>query len=726
MTAAIFQAIVILVILVPATLTRAAVIVSPPADAIEQFAPADFTVCVDRAYDNPFDPDEIAIDAEFVSPDNRRVSVPAFWWAPPTGQPGEPGFRVRFAPPAAGKWTMTVTARDRGGERRSEPVSLEVKPGASRGFVRRSPDSRQYFQRDDGSAYFPIGLNIAWVEGSAADAYAGWFEKLSRAGGNFARVWMCHGGVYIEHGKSGLGRIDPDHAAYVERVLELARKHDIGVMLCFINHREFLDRDMWGEADWPRHVYNAANGGPATRPVDFFTGDASRKLFKRRLRYIVARYSAYTSAAFWELINEQEHIPVAVPDEWNCEMAGYLKQVDPMRRPVTTSASCPPGTWRCDHIDLTQSHLYGDGEVADGVTPILNAIAAHRVFGKPHLIAEYGISFKGPDAPFDPRKIGTALHNSLWAAACGGAAGTAAHWWWDNYIDPQNQWHHYIPISKFAAAIDWPRRNFQPISIPPPQIRDLRHETFTDLSIDCTGGFARSHGELVTVAPNGAVNRSIPRFHFGPTKPDMQTRARIAIDMPADGEMVLRIGDVSDYSLLRVWVDDKPTADFLASALPGSADVEKTQFMEHLNRIYQARINKDRRVPLSKGRRTIEIANLAGDWVTIESITFTNARSSRYDNLAAVATRDEPTGETLAWLYDVTSNWKSDRDGEQPREHRDISLKLPARADSPMVAEWWDTWRGVLIHTETVHARGGMVDLSPPPFTRDIAVRLRP
>src|SRR5438034_7711990 len=175
-------------------------------------------------------------------------------------------------------------------------------------------------------------------------------------------------------------------------------------------------------------------------------------MFKRRLRYIIARYSAYTNIMCWELFNEQELSRVPVSKEWNAEMARYIKSIDPYQHLISNSAGLPDSVWRLDEISITQSHLYGTGDVIDLATPIVSSIRHHERFNKPHLVAEFGISYKGPDTEFDPNGEGTALHNSLWAAAMGGACGTAANWWWDNYVAPKNLWHVYRGIASFAAT----------------------------------------------------------------------------------------------------------------------------------------------------------------------------------------------------------------------------------------------------------------------------------
>ncbi len=152
-------------------------------------------------------------------------------------------------------------------------------------------------------------------------------------------------------------------------------------------------------------------------------------------------------------------------------MASYLKAHDPYRHLVTTSFSSPgPAVvWNLPDIDLTQRHIYGgDHPIPDMEDQLAKDTRAHEAYGKPHLIGEIGISWKGPDSKFDLEGLGTEFHNYLWAGALAGAAGGSVSWWWDNYIDPKNLWSQYTALAKFAAAVDWPRRSFAPLRLETP------------------------------------------------------------------------------------------------------------------------------------------------------------------------------------------------------------------------------------------------------------------
>jgi hypothetical protein len=73
-----------------------------------------------------------------------------------------------------------------------------------------------------------------------------------------------------------------------------------------------------------------------------------------------------------------------------------------------------------------------------------------RGFGKPFFFGEQGI--EGP-VSVDPE--GKHFHDTIWATALSGAAGTGLYWWWHNYIEPYNLYRHYKPLAQFVRGIDF-------------------------------------------------------------------------------------------------------------------------------------------------------------------------------------------------------------------------------------------------------------------------------
>lgn len=693
---------------------------TPPTAA---FARGEWRVDVGQTYANPYDPRQISVDATFVDAAGDPRVMPAFWRPNKDTQGG--AFYVRFAPDKPGPWTMHVDAVDTTGKRTSTDQKFDVAASNAPGLVRVA-DNKRYFRYDNGQTYFPIGINLAWPPG---DERAAWYDKtfadMNRVGATFARVWMAHGPVVIETSKTGLGRYDETNAAYYDAILESADKHGVRVMLCFLNHRDFLVRDMWGPAGWPTSPYNAANGGPATLPGDVFTNDDARRHFRARLRYVVARYAAYTGLGFWELMNEQEFTPTPVPAEWDREMADYLTATDPYRRLVSTSAHVPDAVWQLPNMALTQAHLYGDGNQSDLVPAVLSSIRKHEKFAKPHLIAEYGIDGAGEDGKFDPAGRGTAFHNALWSAALGGSAGTTMHWWWDNYIWPKGLWRDFKPLADFVKPVHFAGKNFAPV-----RVTELRRKDATgygDLTIPAAGGWGGKMDGPQTLPPNGRPEKPIVTYLCGPGHAGRYAPVEFDMDFPADSKLTLRAGRVNDYCLVRVSVDGKPIGETLFSATPGSPGIGKTEWTKE-GHGYRAEGIEPRTLaaPIPAGRHRVTLDAVAGDWVTLSGVTFSNALDNHYAHLDAVAVQDGPTKETLAWVYDTRSTWKTDRDGPAIEPQSGVTLVVPNVTSGTWTATWWDTRAGRAVSTVRVSAKNNALTLDVPTFTRDIALRLSP
>src|SRR5205807_1005769 len=139
-------------------------------------------------------------------------------------------------------------------------------------------------------------------------------------------------------------------------------------------------------------------------------------------------------------------------------------------------------------------------------------------------------------------------------------------------------WNVYTGIAKFAQAVDWPRRKFQPLFLTAPRKSDdSSPEQFSDLKVNSSGAWCRSTDRPTQILPNGHAVPAVPKFIFGPDKPDWKTPTLFTIDMPADGKLIIHVDEVSDCALLRVFVDKNPVADFPFSALPGSPGVKETR-----------------------------------------------------------------------------------------------------------------------------------------------------
>lgn len=424
-----------------------------PATAIAQYARLELQLETTITVENPYDPAQIDLLVHFTAPDGRVLTVPAFWMQPydlTTQQPvGEAGWRVRFTPSLAGTWQ--AQAELVGAQAMSEAIAFTVTPAATPGFIRIHPDNPRYFAFDDGSFYFPNGLNIGWAGEDVLGDYERWLDSLSAHDGNLIRVWMASWSFGIEWADTGLGNYGArlKQAWLLDQIFAMAEERGIYIMLCLLNHGAFSTSV---NSEWGQNPYNDDLGGPLKTPAEFVTNEVAKALFKQRLRYIAARWGYSTHLFAWEWWNEVNWTGIGddtlIP--WITEMTPVLQQYDPNDHLITNSNANGAFTqvWAMPEIDFSQQHDYTGGDLLRTLARDLGRITKTAP-DKPLLIGELGYS-AGAQVALDAMH----LHTGLWGAPFLGYAGGSMYWWWDTFIAPQEQWHQYGALARFFAGED--------------------------------------------------------------------------------------------------------------------------------------------------------------------------------------------------------------------------------------------------------------------------------
>ena len=262
----------------------------------------------------------------------------------------------------------------------------------------------------------------------------------------------------LEWNDTGLGDYTArlDRARLLDRVIEMAEARGIYLIVVLLNHGAFSTDT---NPEWADNPYNTANGGPCATPAQFVTDAKAREYFKRRVRYIAARWAYSPNLLAWEWWNEVEltRIETVALKPWLQEMGATLRQFDPYRHLTTISyaGDGDPAIWGLPEIDLLQRHEYNQGEPKwfKAVSDINALQRIPKKINKPFLIGEFAYSPDGErDTPAG--NLGIHLHNSLWASAFNGYAGGAMYWWWDSLVEPANLWPHYQGLAQFLRGVD--------------------------------------------------------------------------------------------------------------------------------------------------------------------------------------------------------------------------------------------------------------------------------
>lgn len=449
------------------SMVRAITSVVPLAGTVGRYEKFEVKVSLDADFTNPYDPDDIRLDAQFTAPSGKNVTVPGFYYRDfkleltDTGQnltaTGDWSWRVRFTPDEVGPWSYQVLATTQAsGTVRSEAQAFTVAESKKHGFIRVDKRNPRYLVFDDGTPYFPIGEDMSWYGAGGMADYRTWLDALHVANGNFIRVWMPAWAFGIEWSDTGLGNYDKrqDRAYMLDTLFEMVSERDVYIMLTLLNHGQF---SVTTDSEWASNPYNAANGGPLKDPVEFATNPEAQRLWQQKLRYIAARWGYSTNLLCWEWWNEVNWTPLADQDilaPWAARSAAFLKPLDPYGHLITTSGSQVSDDAVWNEMDFTQDHKY-------------NMQSLVREFGldvpkwlkrypaKPFLMGEFG-------SPNEYDLHGQLIHLGLWSAPMLGAAGSGMTWWWDNNVQPNNLYYHFAALSAYFAGEDMGAHSWQP------------------------------------------------------------------------------------------------------------------------------------------------------------------------------------------------------------------------------------------------------------------------
>jgi hypothetical protein len=436
-----------------------AITIVPSGQTIEKYSYVSFDINSAASYSNPYNPNDVRVDIVFKDPNNTSIVLPCFYIS---GSSGNSHWRGRFTPKKTGQYSYQAKVYVYDVlDGLSEVSYLTVSDSNKDGFINLNPQSNYSFVHDSGKPFRGIGENICWDPRPAYDdpnyTYEYMFPRLGASSCNFARVWICmwNRGMPLEWVSPGLGRYDEAAATRIDTILSLAEQNGIYLMLTLDGTAALASLpDYWGGGNyWPHNPYNAANGGPCANAAAFFTNSSAKEFYKKRLRYIIARWGYNPHLCVIEFFNEIDgayadgdaNVPASDIVSWHAEMAAYLKSIDPFGHLVSTSAGYKtiPGLWNVSGLDFSQTHPYGS------TNDIYNRTVSFKTtYNKPYVAGEFGYDWRGPAEAGTQSDYERELHMGLWRGMFSPTPVLPLTWFWDSFAD-WNDW------SIFNTAADY-------------------------------------------------------------------------------------------------------------------------------------------------------------------------------------------------------------------------------------------------------------------------------
>ncbi|RYG26966.1 hypothetical protein EON82_01280 [bacterium] len=717
---------------------------------VAQYRMAEYSVKVAGSFVDPFDPEDVALDVRVTAPSGKRLSIPGFLYQPyrrTVGRATQPiaisttdalaagkasptrtvddaeimvpsgptEWRVRFTPREVGAHRLEFVLKTRQGVARKAGPALIATKGKG-GFVRVSPRDRRFFALEDGASYWPLGANIAWAGARGTRDYDDWLAEYAKAGANWGRLWLSpHWATFALETKK-LGRIDLGNAWRLDYVLRVAQGKGIRLALCIDSYNVLRDRVSWPE--WERSPHRLL----LKRPADFWTDQVADRLYRNKLRYLVARWGAFTGTMAWEFWNEVDgtaDYKVAPIRAWHERMADFLHRIDPYGHPITTSfggngeGAGDRSVFELKGIDYTQSHRYDDPDLALGVFAAEERLGS---LGKPHFVGEVGADASGDRAADDPE--GLQVHDPLWASLAAGAAGAAMPWWWDSYVHPKKLYGLFAAAANFTKRVDFDREGFRSVT---PSVRfeaepnPLPRRDAVPLADGVGWSAAPFHKPLtVRIDRNGMNAPRLAKLQQGVgNHGDLHNPVTFETDLPWPTRLVVEVGDVSGYggAAIRIVRDGETLVE---QAFPDPDGDRDTATLKQYA--------KDYIVEIPAGRHRVTVENPGQDWF-VANYRVVDAVERRAPPLLVRAVVGRRTA--IVWARHEDRTWRAAVAHKKIDPIAPTRLTLSGLAKGQWRVERWDTWSGKRLGcTNVTVGTDGLAHLSLPRIENDLALKL--
>ncbi len=688
-------------------------------DQVERYQSISSQLEVFQEITNPYNPDEIQIEAILETPSQKELIVPCFYF-----KPGEniSFWQFRYTPTEIGTYQIYFAINSKGQNQKTKSFSFKVTPSSRPGFIRMNPTSYSTFRFDSGKPLRLIGENVCW-----ADNYEYFFKKLQENGLNFARIWMCPWNFPLEWKATGVGRYNSPAAEGLDRLFQLAEQYGIYLMLCIDYHGVIQrSRGYFQENRWLENPYNAKNGGPCEKPEEFFTNPAAKKYYQNRLRYLVGRFAYHPNLLAWEFWNEVD-LTAGKRDEvvqWHAEMAKFLRQLDPQQHLITTSFSGTgyPEIWEIPELDFSQTHHYNVPDMTETFSTI---ITRHEMnYHKPHVIGEFGVDYRGAKetSENDPQNIG--LHNGLWAGFFLPTPIIPATWWWDNLIDPDNLYFHFNALTNYAHDFLNNGGKIKPIDPSPRIVKDI---TAADSSKDLTlwpfKPWGKNSIQNFLIQSDGQINHKeeIPAYLYGLKKPELRQPPTFEVEYRDAGQFAVHVGQVSDSGCLRIYLDEKLA---LEKSLPlgnGKGEWERSVWQKE-HKLFQGSYHKTWSIPVPAGKHKIRVENAGSDWIQITYYKFENCHIRNFADIRCLGLQNST--DYFLWLRHQDYTWKKAKQAN-PHPAENFVLVLEKIFPGTYRLEWWDGYEGKILDTKSVTVDSDeRISIKIPALSRDLACKL--
>ena len=433
---------------------------------------------LEAAYNNPFDPDQIDLIAEFTSLSGKKWNVWGFY--NPTSWAGL--WMVRFSPTEKGTWRYVVKVTDAQGTAQSEAGMFDAEDSSHHGFIKIAPNQR-YLRYDDGASFYGVGMwyNDSYEQFNMGGITEDGLDNLKERGANFISFFPTP----LETMGSGLGRYDQNRCGRMDQLFEWCEERDIRISWNIWFH-SYISMAVWGggNARYRNNPYSLVSSAK-----DFFASEEAWKYQQKLYRYMIARWGYSRALFLWFVVDEINGTEgwtegdQAVAERWCRKVDEYFNKHDPYGRPTTGTQSGGIGQWWPEGykiFDIAGREIYEaqghpmpkSGKLGpNDESPLQLSYRNYAIqtenlwngFHKPAIIGECGWDH----TYYEPGMPGylAMYHNALWVSLVNGSCSTPFWWAYSSWINDSVVTNQMLYFSRFVSDIDFANLALEPAEI---------------------------------------------------------------------------------------------------------------------------------------------------------------------------------------------------------------------------------------------------------------------
>jgi len=685
------------------------------AKKVGRYEKLELLIRVDARYDNPFDLDQVDLAVLLKTPTGEQISLPAFYcqdyerrkfdqgrgranWYYPIG---EGTWKARFAPMKTGTYSAVARLKDPSGTVQSNRVRFVCTPSSRKGFLRTSRKDPRFLEFSEGVPFFAIGQNLAFIgEGQYVNLTKAEeiFGKLSQNGANFLRIWTCckDWAMAIEARKSAWDRSWHRRKIIVPMP---GSENDPSPRKCV----KLEGGDGASVTVSPSHPVALR---PQTRYV--LTGQF-RADGPNGLRVDVGRGNgkrAFDAAPKGQWRKFRREFVTGENDFWLGRVALSL-----------TGA----GTIWLDKLSLKEAgggaELLWEADVNRPIRGVYNQLDCFMLDQLVEAAERNGIylmlcvitrdlymkSLSDDQSREYQQAIQDAKKFMRYVVARWGYSTNVAAWEYFNEIDPGLPTDRfYTEVGKYLEQIDV-YRHLRTTSTWHPSAKDCRHPR---LDIGQLHHYMRP-GTKENYKDEIAVVIDKTRFlrEHAPTKPVLIGEFGLATPKWGLSERMKQDNEAVHFHN-SLW----------ASAFAGTSGTAMFWWWDQLDR--QDAYGHYR--PLAAFLADVSFAGLQQTRATVSSLGVLK------DNEQLRLLGYQGNDRAYVWLFNPQATWWNlVIEKQQPTEIKGTTIEIQGLQSGDYRVEWWHTYEGKIIEKERVSFMEGALRVSVPPFSRDIACKIR-